>query len=118
MDSNEVEIPMEGHSVECPSVVVEIDAAQPPSSRYFYVSLENISSATPCGTVALCASSGPDLLQKAKRVYGIHDRMDGPCIQVWSVSQRVDTLERIPNEIEFVFLRALTRRPSQRPVIA
>jgi hypothetical protein len=85
--------------------------------RYFYVCLENIAhGAYPMmrGFQAIPATSGPDLLRHAMNTFGIREEV-APHLQLWSSPQhwhtsswRVDQLEDLPAEVEFVWLRGST----------
>jgi hypothetical protein len=94
----------------------------------YYVKLDNfcVEDIGLLGCKHMTASSGPELLQKAIAFYGF-DETCGARLQLWSRSVlrtagsasnsphervsatiRLDTMETIPDEYEFVWLRCVT----------
>lgn len=87
------------------------------NERYFYVKLDNIFSTNPIFKryQILKASSGPELLKKAIIHYGFKDSVILR-LQLWSSNitwltpaRRIDILDTIPEEYEFIWLRASIR---------
>lgn len=88
-----------------------------PSERCFYIKLDNILSTNPIlhQYQMIKASSGPELIRKAITHYGFNNSVISR-LQLWSSNtawlapaQRIDTLDIIPEEHEFLWLRASIR---------
>jgi hypothetical protein len=85
--------------------------------RCFYIKLDNILSTNPILNQyqMIKASSGPELIRKAITHYGFDNSVI--CrLQLWSSNtawltpaQRIDTLDIIPEEHEFLWLKASIR---------
>jgi hypothetical protein len=87
--------------------------------REFYVRLHNICSLNQelRGFKLIKASSGEELLDKACNYFRINVRFK-PQLQIWSANSiyhrnatRIDTLQTIPREFEFVWLYAFPLNP-------
>ena len=87
------------------------------NERCFYIKLYNILSTNPILNQyqMIKASSGPELIRKAITHYGLDNSVISR-LQLWSSNtvwltpaQRIDTLTIIPEEHEFLWLRASSR---------
>ena len=79
--------------------------------RAYYVKMDNVNVPDEMKGYKMIEGSSPqDLLESVKVYYGL-DKRDNICVQLWSDRMyngvRLDTMEEIPKQYEFVWVRVL-----------
>ena len=103
-------------------IIIDIGFVIMAVQRDYYVKLDNIyvEDITLLGFKRMIASSGPELLQTAIAFYGFDDKCSAH-LQLWSRAElrseephrlsasmiRLDTMQIIPDEYEFVWIRGV-----------
>jgi hypothetical protein len=94
--------------------VFYIDEEEEKSKRQYYVKVDNVNVPERLkGFKAIRATSIQELIERVKEYYEFNKNQD-VCIQLWSnanyTGKRLDILDKIPDENEFIWVRAVLNK--------